>query len=158
MSDELTEKDIKNMEEEIEYLKVVVRQRLLEDVKTARALGDLSENFEYYAAKKAKNKNESRIRYLERMVRTARIIKDTSDADEVGVDKTVTVRMEATGKEMKFSVVTAIRGDSLSNRITMASPLGKALRGHKAGEKVRVTVSPECSYEVSILNVEPMNV
>ena len=88
MYDELTKNDIKKMEEEIEYRKLVVRKEAIEAVKEARAQGDLSENFEYYAAKKDKNKNESRIRYLERMIRTAKVVSDESKDDEVGLYNT----------------------------------------------------------------------
>ena len=91
MRDNLTKSDIEKMEAEIEHRKVVVRHELLEHVKTARAQGDLSENFEYYTAKKEKNKNESRIRYLERMIRTANVVDDSSADDEVGINNTVTV-------------------------------------------------------------------
>ena len=94
MYDELTEQDIKKMEEEIEYRKLVVRKEALEAVKEARAQGDLSENFEYHAAKKDKNQNESRIRYLEKMIKTAKIISTDSAEDEVGMNNTVTVYFE----------------------------------------------------------------
>ena len=87
MYDKLTKSDIKKMEEEIEYRKLVVRKESIEAVKEARAQGDLSENFEYYAAKKDKNKNESRIRYLERMIKTAQIVDDSSKEDEIGINK-----------------------------------------------------------------------
>lgn len=91
MNDRLTKNDIKKMEEEIEHRKLVVRKEALEDVKEARAQGDLSENFEYKAAKRFKNQNESRIRYLEKMIKTAQIIEDDSKEDEVGLNKTVEV-------------------------------------------------------------------
>ena len=94
MHNELTASDIKKMEEEIEYRKLVVRKNALEDVKEARAQGDLSENFEYYAAKKFKNQNESRIRYLERMIKTATVISDESKEDEVGLNNSVQVLFE----------------------------------------------------------------
>lgn len=156
MNNQLTRKDIENMEKEIEHRVLVLRKELLEDVKTARALGDLSENFEYYAAKKAKNENESRIRYLERMIKTATIIEDNSAADEVAVDKSVTLRMENTKQEMTYVLVTDIRGDSLNGMITLESPLAKALIGHKTGECVNVRVSPSVQYDVTILKVEPI--
>ena len=99
MYDELTEQDIKKMEEEIEYRKLVVRKEALESVKEARAQGDLSENFEYHAAKKDKNQNESRIRYLERMIKTAKVISTDSAEDEVGMNNTVTVYFEEDAEE-----------------------------------------------------------
>ena len=84
MHNELTKNDIKKMEDEIEYRVQVVRKQALEDVKEARAHGDLSENFEYHAAKKFKNQNESRIRYLQRMIKSAVVISDESAEDEAG--------------------------------------------------------------------------
>ena len=152
MYDKLTRKDIEKMEKEIEHRKVVVRKAALEAVKEARAHGDLSENFEYHAAKKDKNKNESRIRYLERMVRTARIIEDTSSEDEVGLDDLVTIK-DDTGEEETLKIVTTVRGNSLKGRITTESPLGKALLGKKVGDKARVTVSDAITYEVEVLQI-----
>ena len=152
MYDKLTRKDIEKMEKEIEHRKVVVRKAALEAVKEARAHGDLSENFEYHAAKKDKNKNESRIRYLERMVRTARIIEDTSSDDEVGLDDLVTIK-DDTGEEETLKIVTTVRGNSLKGRITTESPLGKALLGKKVGDKARVTVSDAITYEVEVLQI-----
>ena len=94
MYNQLTQKDIEAMEAEIEERKLVVRPKLLESVKEARAHGDLSENFEYYAAKREKNKNESRIRFLERMIKTAKVIPDDSKEDEIGMNNTVEVEFE----------------------------------------------------------------
>jgi len=146
MYDELTEQDIKKMEEEIEYRKLVVRKNALEAVKEARAHGDLSENFEYHAAKKDKNQNESRIRYLEKMIRTAKIISTDSADDEVGMNNTVTVYFE--------EIVTTIRGNSLKNLISNESPLGKALLGHKIGDRCEVKVNDNYSYFVEIRKIE----
>ena len=112
MYDELTEQDIKKMEEEIEYRKLVVRKEALEAVKDARAQGDLSENFEYHAAKKDKNQNESRIRYLERMIKTAKVISTDSAEDEVGMNNTVTVYFEEDDEEEVYKLVTTVRGNS----------------------------------------------
>lgn len=154
MYDRLTRSDVKKMEEEIEYRKVVLRKELLEHVKTARAHGDLSENFEYHAAKKEKNKNESRIRYLERMIRSARIIDDTSKADEVGMNNTVTVLFEEDNTQETYKIVTTVRGDSLHGLISIESPLGSALMGHKEGERVTVEVSPDYSYSVVIQKID----
>lgn len=125
MYDELTEQDIKKMEEEIEYRKLVVRKEALEAVKEARAQGDLSENFEYHAAKKDKNQNESRIRYLEKMIKTAKIISTDSAEDEVGMNNTVTVYFEEDDEEEVYKIVTTVRGNSLKNLISNESPLGK---------------------------------
>ncbi len=154
MYDQLTEQDIRKMKEEIEYRKLVVRKNALEAVKEARAQGDLSENFEYHAAKKDKNQNESRIRYLEKMVKTAKIISTDSAADEVGMNNTVTVYFEEDDEEEVYRIVTTIRGNSLKNLITNESPLGKALIGHKAGDRVEVVVNDSYSYYVQIRKIE----
>ena len=154
MYDKLTKNDIRRLEEEIEHRKLVVRKEAIAEVKEARAHGDLSENFEYYAAKRFKNQNESRIRYLEKMVKTARIIEDDSKEDEVGLDNTVTVYFVEDKEEETFKIVTSVRGDSVSNLITIESPLGKALMGHKAGDTVSVKVNEQVSYDVVIRNIE----
>lgn len=154
MYDKLTKNDIRRLEEEIEHRKLVVRKEAIAEVKEARAHGDLSENFEYYAAKRFKNQNESRIRYLEKMVKTARIIEDDSKEDEVGLDNTVTVYFVEDKEEETFKIVTSVRGDSVSNLITIESPLGKALMGHKEGETVSVKVNEQVSYDVVIKNIE----
>ena len=154
MRNELTEKDIKKIEEEIEYRKLVVRKEAIEAVKEARAQGDLSENFEYYAAKRDKNKNESRIRYLERVIRTARVVSDESKEDEVGLYNTVDVYFEDEDETETYQIVTSIRGNSLNNMISSESPLGKALMGHKVGDRVYVQMSEKYGYEVVIKRIE----
>ena len=154
MYDQLTPSDIKKMEEEIEHRKLVVRKEAIEAVKEARAHGDLSENFEYYAAKKAKNQNESRIRYLERMIRTAQVISDASAEDEVGMNNTVTVEMLDDGSVEKYRIVTTVRGNSLEGLISNESPLGRALLGHQVGDVVHVQVNDAIGYEVKIREIE----
>jgi len=154
MYDELTAEDIKKMEEEIEYRKLVVRKQALEAVKEARAHGDLSENFEYHAAKKDKNQNESRIRYLEKMIKTAKIISTDSAEDEVGINNTVTVYFEEDDEEDVYRIVTTVRSNSQKNLISNESPLGRALLGHKVGDKVEVKVNDNYSYIVEIRKIE----
>ncbi len=154
MYDQLTPSDIKKMQEEIEHRKLVVRREALEDVKEARAQGDLSENFEYYAAKKYKNQNESRIRYLERMIKTARVISEDSAEDEVGINNTVTVEFTDDGTVETYKIVTTVRGNSLENLISNESPLGKALLRKKEGQTVHVQVNAAVGYDVKILNIE----
>lgn len=154
MYDKLTKNDIKRLEEEIEHRKLVVRKEAIEAVKEARAQGDLSENFEYYAAKKHKNQNESRIRYLEKMIKTARIIEDNSSEDEVGLDNTVTVYFVDDDEEETFKLVTAVRGNSLSNLITIESPIGKAVLKKKVGDTVYVKVNENVGYNVIIKKIE----
>lgn len=154
MYDKLTEKDIEKIQEEIDHRKLVVRKEAIEAVKEARAQGDLSENFEYYAAKRDKNKNESRIRYLEKMVKTAQVIKDTSAQDEVGLSNTVTVYIEEDDEEETYKLVTTVRGNSLNGLISIDSPLGKAILGKKVGDRVLVEVNDKYSYYVVIKNIE----
>ncbi len=154
MYDQLTPSDIRKMEEEIEHRKLVVRPQALEDVKEARAQGDLSENFEYYAAKKFKNQNESRIRYLERMIRTAKVISEESAEDEVGMNNTVTVEFQEDGAVEVYKIVTTVRGNSLENLISNESPLGKALLGKKEGDIVHVRVNESMGYDVRIVKIE----
>lgn len=154
MYDKLTAQDIKKMEEEIEHRKLVLRPMLIEDVKEARAQGDLSENFEYYAAKRAKNQNESRIRYLDRMIRTAQIISDESAEDEVGMNNTVTIEFVDDGSVEVYKIVTTVRSNSLEGLITNESPLGKALLKHKVGDVVHVQVNDTVGYDVKILKIE----
>ena len=154
MHDELTEKDIKKMEEEIEHRKLVVRKQALEDVKVARAQGDLSENFEYKAAKQFKNENERRIRYLEKMIRTAVIISEESAEDEVGMNNTVDVYFEDDDETETYKIVTTVRSNSLKNLISRESPLGAAIFGHKVGDRCEVKVNEDYSYFVEIKRIE----
>ena len=154
MFDELTEKDIKRMEEEIEHRKLVVRKQALEDVKEARAHGDLSENFEYKAAKKFKNENESRIRYLEKMIKTATVISEESAEDEVGMNNTVDVYFEEDDEVETYKIVTTVRGNSLKNLISKESPLGAAIFGHKVGDRCEVKVNDNYTYFVQIRKIE----
>ncbi|MCI8513906.1 MAG: transcription elongation factor GreA [Lachnospiraceae bacterium] len=155
MYDSLTREDIRKMEEEIEHRKAVVRKELLESVKEARAHGDLSENFEYKAAKREKNQNESRIRYLEKMIRTARIIDDHAKEDEAGLNKKVELYFEEDDETETMKIVTTVRENSLKGRISNVSPLGKALLGHRAGDRVYVPVNEKAGYYVQIRNVTP---
>ncbi len=153
MFDDLTKKDIENIEKEIEYRKTELRPKLIEAVKEARAQGDLSENFEYYAAKKEKNQNESRIRYLDRIVRTANIIEDDSKDDEIGINTNVTLYIPEDDEEEKYRIVTTIRGDSLQGLISIDSPMGKALLGHKMGDTVSIKVNDNYSYDVVVKEI-----
>lgn len=150
----LTQSDVEKIKEEIEHRKLVVRPEAIEAVKEARAQGDLSENFEYYAAKKDKNKNEGRIRYLERVLKTATIISDESADDEVGLNNTVQVYFEDDDETETFKIVSTMRGDSISGRISGDSPMGVALMGHKVGDRVEVKVNEKVSYYVVIKSIE----
>lgn len=154
MHNELTEADIKKMQEEIEYRKLVVRKQALEAVKEARAHGDLSENFEYHAAKKDKNQNESRIRYLERMIKTAVVISDESKEDEVGMNNTVTVYFEEDDETETFKLVTTVRGNSLKGLVSIESPIGKAILGHKVNDRVYVAINEKSGYYIVIKEID----
>jgi transcription elongation factor GreA len=154
MYNELTPDDIKKMEEEIEYRIHVVRKEALEDVKTARAHGDLSENFEYHAAKREKNRNESRIRYLQKMIKTAKVIDDTSADDEIGINNRVELFYEDDESTEVIKLVTTVRGDSLEGLISIESPLGKALLGHKVGDRVLIEVNQDVQYYVTIKSID----
>ena len=154
MREQLTKKDVELIEQEIEHRKLVVRKEAIEAVKEARAHGDLSENFEYHAAKKDKNKNESRINYLERMLRTAEIIEEDSREDEIGLNNTVTLYFEEDDEEDTFVIVTSIRGNSLKNLVSIESPLGKAVLGKKVGDRVFVQVSETNGYYVVVKSIE----
>lgn len=154
IGEQLTESDVKRIQEEIDHRKTVIRPKALKALKEARAMGDLSENFEYYAAKRDNNQNNSRIRFLERMLRTAVIISDKSSADEVGMNNTVDLYFEEDDCTETYRIVTSIRGNSQRGLISNEAPLGKAILGHKVGDRVRVEVSPEYSYYVVIKRLE----
>ena len=154
MREQLTRKDVEKIEQEIEHRKLVVRKEAIEAVKEARAQGDLSENFEYYAAKKHKNQNESRIRYLERLLKNAQIVSDQSKADEVGINNTVTLYIEDDDEEETYKIVTSIRGNSMKGHISTESPMGKALLGHKAGERIYIRVNDNFGYYAVIKKID----
>lgn len=154
MGENLTPSDVEKIQKEIEHRKLVVRKEAIEAVKEARAQGDLSENFEYYAAKKDKNQNESRIRYLERMLKNATIIEDESSEDEVGINTIVTLYIPEDDCEETYKLVTSIRSSSLRDMVSIESPLGKAIRGKRVGDTAIVKVNPEYSYEVVIRKID----
>lgn len=154
MREKLTENDVKKIQAEIEHRKLVVRKDAIEAVKEARAQGDLSENFEYYAAKRDKNKNESRIRYLERMIKTAEIVSDESNENEVGINNAVELKFVDDGMIQKYKIVTSVRGNSLNGYISIESPVGKAVMGHKVGDVVTVKVNDNISYDVEIMSID----
>ena len=154
MYDELTEVDIEKMRQEIDYRTRVLRPQLIEEVQTARAFGDLSENFEYKAAKREKSRNDSRIRYLQRMIKTAKVIGDKSTADTAGLYDTVEILMENTGRSRTIQLVTTLRQDALKGLISKESPVGKALLGRHVGDRVTVEVSPEMKYQVEVRAIE----
>ena len=150
MYDELTKVDIKKMKDELEYRIGTVRPKILEEVKFTRSFGDLSENAEYHAAKRERGKNESRIRYLRNMIKTARIIEPESREDEVGLFDTVEYYVEEDDAVEKVRIVTSLRQNSLERLISRESPMGKALMGKKTGDRVYVKVDDEYGYYIVI--------
>ena len=154
MYDELTQVDIDKMQEEIDHRRRVLRPKLIEEVQRTREFGDLSENFEYKCAKQEKNKNDSRIRYLERMIKTAKVIDAKSDDEGISLFDKVTFFNEMTGKEMNVQIVTTLRQNVLKGLISKESPVGSALVGHKPGDRVQVVVGPDMKYFVEIRSVE----
>ena len=153
MREKLTKSDVEKIREEIEHRKLVERKELIEAVKEARSHGDLSENFEYHAAKKEKNRNESRIRYLERMLKTAVIVEDESKEDEIGLNNTVEVYCEDDEEVETYRIVTSVRGSSLNGLVSIESPLGKALLGHKEGDRVFIKVNDDFGHYVIVKKV-----
>lgn len=154
MYDELTAQDIKKMEEELEDRIHNQRPVLLAEVVRCREFGDLSENFEYKEAKRAKNRNESRIRYLKRMISTATVITDESDESSVGLYDRVTIYMADEDEEEVVQVVTTVRVNPLEGMISRESPMGKAILGKHEGDKVTIKVSDDFSYEAEIRKIE----
>ncbi len=154
MHDELTAVDIAKMQEEIDYRIKFLRPQFIEDVKTAREFGDLSENFEYKAAKREKNRNDSRVRYLEGMIKTAQVISGQSKPGEIGLFDTVELYVEEDDETQIIQIVTTLRQNALKGLISKESPVGKALMGHKVGDRVCVEVNPSYSYYIVIHSVE----
>lgn len=158
-SEKLTKDDVKKIQDEINERKLVLRPKILEDVKSARAQGDLSENFEYYAARKANRENNSRIEYLEKMLKHATIIEESNNGG-VSLNNTVKVRFvedgidEASWEEESYKIVTSIRADSMKNKVSIESPLGKALLSRKVSEIVKVELDNGSSYELKIMEID----
>ena len=153
MYDELTKQDIAKMQEEIDYRVQQLRPKLIEDVQTARAFGDLSENFEYKCAKQDKNRNDARIRYLQRMIKTAKVIEEQSADERAGLYDTVEILMENTGRSRSIQLVTTLRQDALKGWISKESPVGRAIMGHRAGERVYVDMENGKGYYIQILSI-----
>ena len=154
MHDELTAVDMQKMREELREREEVLMPKILEDVKVARSFGDLSENFEYKAAKAEQRKNMSRIRYLKQMLASAVLIDAKSGADEVGLFDRVVLYLEDDDEEMTITIVTTLRQNSLKNLISKESPIGKALLGKKSGERIFVRVSDDYGYYAVIRGIE----
>lgn len=153
MYDELTQVDIDKMKQELEHRITVVRPEILEEVKFTRSFGDLSENAEYHAAKRERGRNESRIRYLRNMIKTAKVIAPESRADEVGLFDTVEYYVEEDDVLESVRIVTSLRQNSLERLISRESPMGRAIMGKKEGDRVAVKVSDDYSYYIVIKKI-----
>ncbi|MBR4117166.1 MAG: transcription elongation factor GreA [Clostridia bacterium] len=154
MFDELTKVDIKKLQDELEYRIGTVRPKILEEVKFTRSFGDLSENAEYHAAKRERGKNESRIRYIRNMLKTAIVIEDKSGNDEIGLFDTVTYYVEEDDCEEQVRIVTTLRQNSMEGLISKESPLGSAIMGKKLGDRILIKVSDNYSYYIVIRKIE----
>ena len=153
MYNELTEVDIRKMQEEIDYRMRVVRPKCIEDLQTARGFGDLSENYEYKAAKQELRRCDSRLRYLKRMIATAKVIRADSREGVVGLFDRVEIYYEDDGETEEITLMTTLREDALNGIISKESPLGRALMGRRVGERVRVKVSDDVEYFVVIRGI-----
>lgn len=153
MHDELTAKDLEMMKKELDERRLKLMPELIEEVKRTRAFGDLSENYEYKAAKQAQNRNKSRIRYLEKMIESAKVYEDRSGADEVGLYDTVELYLPEDDEVQKIQVVTTVRCDPLNGLISKESPLGRLVLGKKAGDRFIVHVSDDYSYEAVVRSI-----
>lgn len=154
MHDELTRMDLEKMQQELDERRLKLMPELIEEVRRTRAFGDLSENYEYKAAKQAQNRNKSRIRYLERMIASAKVIEDRSAADEVGLYDRVELYIEDDDETQTVQVVTTVRCDPLNGLISKESPLGRVLLGRKTGDRVTVQVSETYSYIAIVRSIE----
>lgn len=154
MHNELTKVDIKKMQDEIDYRVNTLRPQLLEEVKRTREYGDLSENAEYKIAKSEKNKNESRIRYLKAMIDTAKIIDVRSEDGKIGLFDTVELFMEDEGEVETIQIVTTLRQNTLSGLVSKDSPIGRALLGHKVGDRVKIKVNDTYSYFATVRSIK----
>lgn len=154
MHDELTKTDLEKMKAELDERRLKLMPELIEEVKRTRAFGDLSENYEYKAAKQAQNRNKSRIRYLEKMIESARLIEDTSAADEVGLYDKVELYMEEDDELECVQVVTTVRCDPLKGLISKESPLGEKLLGRRVGDRFTVQVNENYSYTAVVKSIE----
>lgn len=149
----LTNDDVERITKEIEERKYELRPKLVESLKEARAQGDLSENFEYYVAKRDNNRNNSRIRYLEKLLKTSTIIKENNNRDQIGVGDKVTIEYEEDGFQDEYIIVSTFAADSLNNMLSVESPVGKAIVGHRVGDRCSFMVNDETSY-VNIISLE----
>ena len=153
MYNELTEVDIRKMQEEIDYRMKVVRPKCIEDLKTARGFGDLSENYEYKAAKQELRRCDSRLRYLKRMIATAKVIEADAREGVAGLFDRVKIEYEDEGDTEVITLMTTLREDALKGIISKESPLGRAVMGRRVGDRALVKVNDEIQYTIRILSI-----
>lgn len=154
MFNELSQRDIEKMQEEIDYRITVLRPKISKEIIEARAHGDLSENAEYHAARREKGKNEGRIDYLRAMIKTAKIVSTNPSADEVGLFDKIKVRFVEEGEVEDMIISTTMQNDASKNIVSRESPFGQAVLGHKKGEKITIKVSNDYSYHVIIEDIK----
>ncbi len=154
MYDELTHVDIDKMQQELDHRTKELMPQLIEQVKIARAFGDLSENFEYKAAKQELNRNKSRVRYLERMIKTAKVIDVSVPGGGIQLFDKVTIWIEEDQEEQVLRLVTTLRQDPLNGLVSKESPIGKALLGRQVGDTVHIQVNDDYGYDAEIRAVE----
>ena len=157
MYDELTEIDIKKMQDEIDYRRGTLAPKLGAELRRTREFGDLSENAEYKEAKREKRRNDARIRYLENMIRTANVIEIEKSDGRVALFDNVTVLNEKNGMEKTVQIVTTLRQNALAGYVSKESPLGRAIMGKAVGDRALVQVSDTVSYFVVIKKIESGN-
>ena len=153
MYNELTEVDIKKMQEEIDYRMRVVRPKCVQDLQTARSFGDLSENYEYKAAKQGLRRCDSRLRYLRRMIATAKVIESDTRQDVASLFDRVTIEYVEDGDTETITLMTTLREDAVNGIISKESPLGKAVMGRRVGERALGKVNDEVQYYIKILSI-----
>ena len=155
MKNEITEVDVKKINEELAHRKYVLRPQLHEEVKRTREYGDLSENAEYKQAKYERNRNESRIRYLENLLRNAVVVSADAPRSGIGLFDFVEYINERTGATRRIQLVTSLRQDAVHGFVSKDSPIGRALFGHREGDRVLIEIAPGNSYYAKVVKVEP---
>lgn len=154
MKNEMTAVDIRKIREELEYRRNVLGPELHAEVKRTREYGDLSENAEYKQAKFERNRNESRIRYLEGLLRNAVVLPSEKRRPGIGLFDFVEYKNERTGATRRIQLVTSLRQDAVHGFVSKDSPIGRALFGHAEGDRVLIEITPENRYYATVLKVE----
>ena len=148
----LTQEGLDELKKELDELINVKRPENIKAIKEARALGDLSENAEYDAARNEQAQIEDRIKQLEKMLENVSIIEEVS-TDKVGIGNTVSIKYIDDDEEDEYKIVGSQEADPFESRISNESPIAQALFDHKVGDTVTVK-SPNGSYEVEIISIK----